>query len=148
MSDSRFSSRSSARPAASGPSQRQLRAAELVRHALTALLARGDIPEDVFLKAFITIPEVEMTPDLKLATVYLVLHDAKLEKAVLEALKRHHKAVRHHIAKTVNLKFAPDLRYRIDHRLDGAARIDALLARPEVQRDLVRDADQDGDEEQ
>ena len=141
-------SRSSSRPPASGPSQRQLRAAELVRHALTALLARGDIPEDVLVKAFITIPEVEMTPDLKLATVYLVLHDAKLEKAVLEALKRHHKSVRHHIAKTVNLKFAQDLRYRIDHRLDGAAKIDALLARPEVQRDLVQPHDHDEDEDQ
>ena len=138
-------SRSSARPPASGPSQRQLRAAELVRHALTALLARGDIPEAVLGKAFITIPEVEMTPDLKLATVYLVLHDASLEKQVLEALKRHHKSVRHHIAKTINLKFAPDLRYRIDHRLDGAARIDALLARPEVQRDLLRSSDTDED---
>ena len=131
-----------------GPSQRQLRVAELVRHALTALLARGDIPEDVLVKAFITIPEVEMTPDLKLATAYLVLHDATLEKAVLEALKRHHKAVRHHIAKTVNLKFAPDLRYRIDHRLDGAAKIDALLARPDVQRDLLKSRAHDEDEEQ
>jgi ribosome-binding factor A len=125
-----------------------LRAAELVRHALTALLARGDIPEDVFARAFITIPEVEMTPDLKLATVYLVLHDATLEKSVLEALKRHHKAIRHHIAKTVHLKFAPDLRYKIDHRLDGAARIDALLARPDVQRDLRKSSVHDEDDDQ
>ena len=141
-------SRSSSRPPASGPSQRQLRAAELVRHALTALLARGDIPEDVLAKAFITIPEVEMTPDLKLATVYLVLHDKTLEKAVLDALKRHHKSIRHQIAKTVNLKFAPDLRYRLDYRLDGAARIDALLARPDVQRDLVRAAEAQEDDDQ
>jgi ribosome-binding factor A len=136
-------SRSSARPEGSGPSQRQLRAAELVRHALTAVLARGDIPDDVLAKAFITIPEVEMTPDLKLATVYLVLHDKTLEKAVLEVLKRHHKSIRHQIAKTVNLKFAPDLRYRLDHRLDGAARIEALLARPDVQRDLQRESHED-----
>lgn len=135
------------RPPSSGPSQRQLRAAELVRHALTALLARGDLADDIFTKAFITIPEVEMTPDLKLATVYLVLHDQALEKQVLEALKRHHKSVRHQIAKTVNLKFAPDLRYRIDHRLDGAARIDALLARPDVKRDLITSSAMDEDEQ-
>jgi ribosome-binding factor A len=141
-------SRSSARHEGSGPSQRQLRAAELVRHALTALLARGDLPEDVLAKAFITIPEVEMTPDLKLATVYLVLHDKTLEKAVLDVLKRHHKSIRHQIAKTVNLKYAPDLRYRLDYRLDGAARIDALLARPDVKRDLARASDGQEDHDQ
>jgi ribosome-binding factor A len=129
-----------------GPSQRQLRVGELVRHALTSLISRGDIPEDVLTRAFITIPEVRMSPDLKLATAYLVLHDKSLEKGVLEALKRHHKYLRSNVAQRVNLKFAPDLRFRLDYRLDSASKIDQLLRRPEVQRDLMVDEpDQDQD---
>jgi ribosome-binding factor A len=121
----------------SGPSQRQLRVGELVRHALTSLLSRGDIPEDVLTRAFITIPEVRMTPDLKLATAFLVLHDRSLEQEVMQALKRHHKYLRSNVAQKVNLKFAPDLRFRFDDRLDSADRIEQLLRRPEVQRDLA-----------
>lgn len=125
-------------PGHSGPSQRQLRVGELVRHALTSLISRGDIPEDVLARAFITIPEVRMSPDLKLATAYLVLHDKSLENGVMEALKRHHKYLRSNVAQRVNLKFAPDLRFRLDYRLDSASKIDQLLRRPEVQRDLVQ----------
>lgn len=131
----------------SGPSQRQLRVGELVRHALTSLLSRGDIPEDVLTRAFITIPEVRMSPDLKLATAFLVLHDKSLSNEVMQALKRHHKYLRSNVAQKVNLKFAPDLRFRLDGRLDSADRIEQLLRRPEVLRDLAADTPDTDDHE-
>lgn len=123
-------------PSPSGPSQRQLRVGELVRHAVTELLARGELPDPVFARAFVTIPEVRMSPDLRLATVYVTLHERGLEKAVLKAFDGSRKQLRTEVAHRVNLKFAPDLRFRIDDRLDEAARIDALLRSPEVRRDL------------
>jgi ribosome-binding factor A len=109
---------------------------ELVRHAVTELLARGELPDPVFARAFVTIPEVRMSPDLRLATVYVTLHERGLEKAVLKALAGSRKQLRTEIAHRVNLKFAPDLRFLVDDRLDEAARIDALLRSPEVRRDL------------
>ena len=124
-----------------GPSQRQLRVGELVRHAITELLARGDLPDPVFSRAFVTVPEVRMSPDLRLATVYVTLHDKREEPAVLKALDAGRKILRTEVAHRVNLKFAPDLRFRADNRLDEVARIDALLRSPAVQRDLERPAD-------
>ncbi len=73
--------------AKSGNPQRQLRVGELIRHAMTEILARGDMPEPIFARAFLTVPEVRMSPDLKLATVFVTLHDQKSEKAVLKALE-------------------------------------------------------------
>ncbi len=133
-----------------GPSQRQLRVGELVRHALTEILARGDLPEPVLARAFVTIPEVRMSPDLRLATIYVTLHDQREEKAVLKALDGNRKHLRTEVAHRVNLKFAPDLRFRMDEGLDKAARIDALLRSPAVQRDIAGDSgrdDQQPDEE-
>lgn len=127
-----------------GPSQRMLRVGELIRHAVTEILSRGELPEQVFTQAFVTIPEVRMSPDLKLATVYVTLHNEKLGKAVLKAFENNRKIIRTDVARKVNLKFAPDVRFRLDDRLDEAAKIDALLRSPEVRRDLDRpSADQD-----
>lgn len=120
-----------------GPSQRQLRVGELVRHALTEILARGELPEPALARAFVTIPEVRMSPDLRLATVYITLHEAREEKAVMAALEANRKHLRGEVAHRVNLKFAPDIRFRMDDRLDEAARIDALLRSPAVQRDIA-----------
>jgi ribosome-binding factor A len=125
---------SDSRPA--GPSQRQLRVGELIRHAVTEILSRGELPEDVFAKAFVTIPEVRMSPDLKLATVYVTLHDEKLSKPVLKAFEQNRKAIRTDVARKVNLKFAPDVRFRLDDRLEEVDRIEALLRSPKVRRDL------------
>ena len=122
---------------ARGPSQRQLRVGEIVRHAVTDLIARGDIHEDIITQAIITVPEVRMTPDLKLATVYISLHNMRQEKLILAAFDKHRRQIRTEIASRVNLKFAPDVRFRIDESLAAAAKIDALLRRPEVQRDLI-----------
>ncbi len=129
----------------SGPSQRQLRVGELVRHAVTELLARGELPDEVFARAFVTIPEVRMSPDLRLATIYVTLHERGLEKAVLKALEANRRHLRAEIAHRVNLKFAPDIRFRADDRLDEAARIDALLRSPQVQRDIQAGHDPDTD---
>jgi ribosome-binding factor A len=132
--------------AQTGPSQRQQRVAELVRHALSEVLARGDIQDDVITRHVITIPEVRMSPDLKLATAYVMPLGGKDERAVIAALERHKKVLRQEVARRVNLKFAPELRFRRDETFDEAARIDALLRSERVQRDTRKPTD-DGDDE-
>ena len=88
------------------PSQRQLRVGELIRHKLAEMLARGDIHDDVLAAHVITIPEVRLSPDLKLATAYVIPLGGTDTEAVLEALTRHKRYIRAEIAHTVNLKFA------------------------------------------
>jgi len=119
-----------------GPSQRQQRVAELVRHALAEVLQRGDIADDTLASHIVTIPEVRMSPDLKLATAYVMPMGGQDEKAVLAALDRHRKLLRSEVARRINLKFAPDLRFRRDETFDEAQRIEALLRTDEVRRDL------------
>ncbi|MBB3021045.1 ribosome-binding factor A [Microvirga lupini] len=121
-----------------GPSQRQQRVAELVRHALAEVLSRGDLQDDVLTRNVITIPEVRMSPDLKLATAYIMPLGGKDEDAVLKALEKNKKLLRQEVARRVNLKFAPDLRFRRDESFDEAARIDALLRTERVARDTGR----------
>jgi ribosome-binding factor A len=121
-----------------GPSQRQQRVAELVRHALAEVLSRGDIQDDVLTRNVITIPEVRMSPDLKLATAYVMPLGGRDEEAVLKALDKHRKVLRQEVARRVNLKFAPDLRFRRDESFDEAARIDALLRSERVARDTAK----------
>jgi ribosome-binding factor A len=108
-------------------SQRMLRVGELVRHAMSEILSRGDIPDPDLEGKVITIPEVKMSPDLKLATVFVMPLGGKDAKAVVEALDRHRKELRAEIARKVNLKNAADLRFRVDESFDEGARIDALL---------------------
>lgn len=110
-----------------GPGQRQLRVGELIRHALSEMLARGDIYDEVLTKHLVTVPEVRMSPDLKLATAFVMPLGGKDEKAVLAALDKNKKAIRTELAHRVNLKFAPDVRFRLDESFDEAARIDRLL---------------------
>jgi ribosome-binding factor A len=131
---------------ASGPSQRQQRVAELVRHALAEVLQRGDIQDEVLARHVVTIPEVRMSPDLKLATAYVMPLGGRDEQAVLKALERNKKMLRAEVAHRVNLKFAPELRFRRDETFDEAARIDALLRSDKVQQD-IRSADDKSDEE-
>jgi len=133
-----------------GPSQRQQRVAELVRHALAEVLSRGDVQDDVLTRNVITIPEVRMSPDLKLATAYVMPLGGRDEEAVLKALDKHKKVLRQEVARRVNLKFAPDLRFRRDESFDEAARIDALLRTERVARDTGRsslDLSDDSDEQ-
>ena len=123
-----------------GTSQRQLRVGELIRHALAELLARGDVHDPVLEGHMITVPEVRLSPDLRLATVYVMPLGGRDQNEVLAALERNKKFLRGEIAHRVNLKFAPDLRFRIDERFDEAERIEKLLRTPQVQRDLDKKA--------
>ena len=122
--------------APAGPSQRQLRVGELIRHAMAEMLSRGDIHDPVIEAHMITVPEVAMTADLRLATVYVMPLGGRDAKPVIEALERHKKFLRGEIARRINLKFAPDIRFRFDERFDEAERIEKILRTPQVQRDL------------
>jgi ribosome-binding factor A len=124
-----------------GDSQRQLRVGELIRHELAGMLSRGDIHDPVVEAHMITIPEVRMSPDLRLATIYVMPLGGHDEKEVLEAFDRNKRYVRGEIARRVNLKFAPEIRFRIDERFDEAERIEKLLRTPEVRRDLAHESD-------
>jgi ribosome-binding factor A len=122
-----------------GPSQRALRAGEVIRHALAEIFSRGDVHDPVLESHLITVPEVRMSPDLRLATVYVMPLGGQDEKEVLDALDRNRRYLRGEIAHRVNLKFAPDIRFRIDQRFGEAERIEQLLRSPEVKRDLGND---------
>ena len=122
-----------------GPSQRQLRVGELIRHALAEMLSRGEIYDPVLASHVVTIPEVRLSPDLRLATVYVMPLGGRDVKEVLAALDRHKKYIRAEIAHEVNLKFAPDIRFMADETFDEADRIDQLLRSPKVARDLKPD---------
>jgi ribosome-binding factor A len=122
--------------APAGPSQRQLRVGELIRHAMAEMLSRGEIHDPVIEAHMITVPEVAMTADLRLATVYVMPLGGRDAKPVIEALERNKKFLRGEVARRINLKFAPDIRFRFDERFDEAERIEKILRTPQVQRDL------------
>jgi ribosome-binding factor A len=124
-----------------GGSQRQLRVGELIRHELAGMLSRGDVHDPVIEAHMITVPEVRMSPDLRLATIYIMPLGGRDEKDVLAALDRNKRYVRGEIARRVNLKFAPEIRFRIDERFDEAERIEKLLRTPDVRRDLAEKKD-------
>ena len=126
-----------------GPSQRQQRVAELVRHALAEVLSRGDIQDPVLTSHVVTVPEVRMSPDLRLATAYVMPLGGRDEKPVLQALDRHRKVLRQEVARRVNLKYAPDLRFLRDETFDEASRIDALLRSERVRRDVAQGSDEE-----
>jgi ribosome-binding factor A len=130
------------REQSAGGSQRQLRVGELIRHELAEMLARGDVHDPVIEAHMITVPEVRMSPDLRLATVYVMPLGGRDEDEVLGALERNKRYMRGEIARRVNLKFAPEIRFRIDERFDEAERIEKLLRTPEVQRDLDGEKDE------
>ena len=117
-------------------SQRQLRVGELIRHAVADVLARGETPDEMLARNPITVPEVRMSPDLRLATVYVMPLGGRDREAVMAALERNRKFLRGEVVRRVNLKFAPDIRFRLDERFDEAERIERLLRSPEVARDL------------
>jgi ribosome-binding factor A len=122
-----------------GGSQRRLRVGELIRHELAAMLSRGDIHDPVIEGHMITVPEVHMSPDLRLATIYVMPLGGRNAQDVIEALDRNKRYIRGEISHRVNLKFAPDIRFRIDERFDEAERIEKLLRTPQVRRDLESD---------
>src|SRR5262245_19184338 len=122
----------------SGPSQRQLRVAELIRHKLADMLARGEVHSDVLGRHVITVAEVRLSPDLRLATIYVMPLGGGEIALVLEALDRHKRYIRGELARAVNLKFAPEIRFRYDETFDEAQRIGRLLDSPRVRHDIEK----------
>ena len=125
---------------AAGGSQRQLRVGETVRHAVADILVDGSVHDADLEGHIITVPEVRMSPDLKLATIYVMPLGGRDTEIVIAALERNKKFLRGEVARRVNLKFAPDVRFRVDERFDEAERIEKLLRTPAVQRDLATDS--------
>ena len=130
--------RKSTHSGAKAPSQRMLRVGELIRHRIAEMLARGEIHDDVLASHVITIPEVRLSPDLKLATVYVMPLGGNDVKPVVEALTRNKKYLRADVAETLNLRYAPDLRFNEDETFEEVTRIDRLLDSPKVRQDIEK----------
>lgn len=130
-------SRFSSSGAGSGPSQRQLRVGEQVRHALTDVIQRGEIRDDVLEATLVSVSEVRMSPDLKIATAFVSPMAAADDQAVIKALARNAKFIRGRVSGALRqLKYMPEFRFRLDTSYDNMARIDDLLRSPKVARDL------------
>lgn len=118
------------------PTQRQLRVGELIRHELAAILARGRVNDPDLEGRIITIPEVRLSPDLKIATVYVMPLGGKGGQVIVKALARNARFIKGEMGKAMReMRTIPDLRFRFDEMFDEAARIDRLLDDPRVTRD-------------
>ena len=126
-----------------GPNQRMLRVGELVRHALAQVFARGEIEDEALAGAVITVPEVRMSPDLKLASAYVMPLGGERAAEIVAALNRHQRFIRGRVAPEIELKFAPELRFFVDETFEEFGKIDALLRSDRVQRDLQADEDEE-----
>ena len=125
---------------AKGPSQRQLRVGEMVRHALTQLLQRGEVQDDVLNRTVISISEVSMSPDLKIATAYVSPLGGGDAKPIIKALATNAKFIRGRLSPYLNqMKYMPEFRFREDTSFNNYSRIDALLQSDAVKRDLEED---------
>ena len=125
-----------------GPSQRQLRVGELIRRTLSDVLLRGDLHEPELSGVSITVGEVRMSPDLRVATVFVLPLGGGDADGILEALYRARGELRRAVTKAVKLKFSPELRFVIDKSFDQMDETQALLSEERVRRDT---ADHDGD---
>jgi ribosome-binding factor A len=125
-----------------GPSQRQLRAGELIRHALVEVLREEEIHDEALSGVSITVAEVRMSPDLKHATCFVQPLGAGSNpdawKPAIDALNRHARFLRGQLGRHLDMKFTPDLRFLHDESFDAASRMDALFNDPRVRRDLER----------
>ena len=126
------------------PSQRQLRVGEQVRHALTSLIQRGAIADPDLDGVVLSVTEVRMSPDLKIATVFVTAFGHDDMSPLIKALARNQRFIRGQLARDLRqMKYMPEFRFRPDTSFDNFARIDALLKSPDVRRDL---GDDDGDD--
>ena len=119
-----------------GPTQRQLRAAELVRHTLVEVLAREDLRDPELVGISVTIGEVRASPDLKHMTAFVSPLGAGDARKIATALTRAAGFIRSRLAKTAEMKYTPELHFIPDLSYDEARHIDDLLRRPDVARDL------------
>ncbi len=120
-----------------------LRVGELVRHEISALLSRGEIIDPLLETVTVTVPEVRMTPDLKLANVYVMPLGGGNAEDVAAALNAHAKFIRGRVTPNLELKYAPQFRFFVDTTFDEYGRIDAILKSERVQRDLAHGEDDD-----
>ena len=137
MSNRRF-------PTTSGPSQRQLRVGELLRRTLADVLTRGDVHDPDLNRIPITVSEVRASPDLKIATAYVMPLGGREQETALAALRRNKAELRHLVSREMTLKYAPDLRFKLDETFDRMDETRRLLSDETVQRDLVSGTDPDG----
>ncbi|GGA89539.1 ribosome-binding factor A [Brucella endophytica] len=134
------------RSSSSGLSQRQLRIGEQVRHELSNVLQRGEITDSVLETSVLSVSEVRMSPDLKIATCFIAPIGALDAEAVIKALNVHAKFIRGRVAPGLRqMKYMPEFRFRLDTSFDNFSKIDALLRSPEVSRDLPNPRRDDGD---
>ena len=119
-----------------GPSQRQLRAGELIRHALVDVLREEELQDDAMRGVSVTLTEVRMSPDLKHATCFVEPLGGGKAAEVVEALNRHARFLRGRLGRHIDLKFTPDLRFVHDESFTEASRMDRLFASEAVRRDL------------
>ena len=124
---------------ASAPSQRMLRAGELIRHALADIVSRGDIGDPEVDRLVPTIAEVQVSPDLKIATAYVRSLIIGKEQQTVDVLNRNRKFIRGLLTPRLEMKFMPEVRFRIDTSLEYANKVDEILRKPEVQRDLEKE---------
>ncbi len=124
------------KPAASGPTQRQLRVAEQIRHLLAEVFARGEFRDPDLADARVTVTEVRIGPDLKRATAFVARLGRSDVDALMPALKRAAPYLRGEVARSLRMKYAPDLSFQPDTALDYATKINELMHQPEVARDL------------
>lgn len=129
-----------------GPSQRQLRAGELMRHALVEILREEDFHDADLANAHVTVTEVRMSPDLRHAVCFVEPLGGAHASEVVEALNRHARYLRGLLGRQIEMKFTPDLKFVHDPSFDEAARMASLFNRPEVRRDLEAHGE-DGDED-
>jgi ribosome-binding factor A len=121
-----------------GPSNRQLRVGELIRRRLADVLARAEVHDPDLNRYPITVSEVRTTPDLKLATAYVMPLGGQGADEALKALRRHKAEIRHLVARGLELKYAPDLRFQLDQVFDRMDETRRLFADPKVQADVAR----------
>ncbi len=119
-----------------GPSQRQLRVGELIRRTLSEVLARGDIHDPELNRMSITVGEVRTSPDLKIATAYVLPLGGKGQEDVLKLLARNKGELRRAVGKKLGLKFAPDLRFQLDQTFDQMDDTRRMLNQDAVRRDI------------
>lgn len=131
------------RGAPQGPSQRQLRAGELVRHALVEILREEDITDPALEGVSVTVTEVRMSPDLRHATIFVEPLGGGHAEEVVSGLNRHAKFIRGRLGRHIELKFTPDLKFLHDESFNEAARMSRLFDDPRVRRDLTPDEPSD-----
>ena len=124
---------------AQGPSQRQLRAGELVRHSLVEILREEDISDPALEGVSVTVTEVRMSPDLRHATVFVEPLGGGHAAEVVEGLNRHAKFLRGRLGRAIEMKFTPDLKFLHDESFNEAQRMDRLFDDPKVRQDLRTD---------